>query len=288
MTRSTRWLLAITDRLVNVLHSDGELADRIDDAGFDTVIFGIDRLTPHPANGDHLDPTAVASILSQRITKTRIAIAAANQREHPWNLARAVASLQTFALAGSGLLLGPVDHTAGSGEPGMSAWDARGLSQSVDTSVAATIDTGAIARTLWNDYSFDAVVSDRTSGRYIDPDRIRSSNHRGVYEVAGPLSVPTRGRPTLSLFAVDDIFSALPSELVVPAAFDSVTTTLESATARVKDPGSFGGRPLIVHIDDLNALTHARTLDGSNGRIHGLQIQVSDRGELEEALAQFH
>ncbi|WP_067447129.1 hypothetical protein [Nocardia alba] len=79
----------------------------------------------------------------------------------------------------------------------------RGLSRPVDIGIAATLDAGVIARNLWQDYAFDAVVADRATSVYIDTARVRATRHHGVYDVAGPLPVPTRGRPVLSLFAPD-------------------------------------------------------------------------------------
>ena len=53
---------------------------------------------------------------------------------------------------------------------------------------------------LWDSWADDAVVDDRRTGRYADPERVRAINHVGShYKVAGPLNIPrpVQGRPVL-------------------------------------------------------------------------------------------
>jgi len=53
---------------------------------------------------------------------------------------------------------------------------------------------------LWDTWDDDALVLDRTTGYFADPDKVRELHHRGDYfEVRGPLTVPRspQGRPVL-------------------------------------------------------------------------------------------
>ncbi|MFD6103164.1 hypothetical protein ACFWFQ_10910 [Nocardia salmonicida] len=273
MSETNLWRsVALSNRLAERLIADDELAARLDHARLDTVVVGIERLDGSGIGAHHLDPTVLAAVLSPRLPRTRLSVAAANHREHPWNLARAVASLQTVAPRGSGLVLGARDHTVAEGEPGARAWEVRGLSRPVDIGIAATLDAGVIARNLWQDYAFDAVVADRSTGVYIDTARVRATRHHGVYDVAGPLPVPTRGRPVLSLFA-PDVASA---GVIIPSAFDSVTTSKGLATA--DSAGElFGTHPLIVHThdpDDIDRITE--TVRRGAHRIRGVQVGADD------------
>ncbi|MFC5749291.1 hypothetical protein [Actinomadura rugatobispora] len=276
---STRWRsIALSDGLARHLLLDADLAERLDQAGLDAVVVGLERLDPLSPEDRHLDPSSLAAILAPRIPGTRVLIAAANHREHPWNLARAVASLQDFVPSGSGLVLGVRDRTVPDGRPGAEAWDVRDLSRPVEIGLEATLDTGVVARKLWDDYPLDAVIADRASNTYLDLERLRASDHRGVYDVAGPLPVPTRGRPLLSLFAPDGVPAA------VPPAFDSVTVPLDTAIETPGGADAFGGRPLIAHVRDPDELGRADELARHGEQVQGIQVLVTDDHALRTVL----
>ncbi|SEG90372.1 hypothetical protein SAMN04489712_12617 [Thermomonospora echinospora] len=276
---STQWRsIALSDRLARHLLSEADLAERIDEAGLDAVVLGLERLDPLAPEGHQLDPTSLAPILARRIRNTRLLIAATNHREHPWNLARAVASLQNFVPSGSGLVLAARDRTVPDGRPGARAWDVGNLSRPVDIGPEATIDAGVVARKLWDDYPFDAVIADPSSNTYLDLERVRASDHRGVYDVAGPLPVPTRGRPLLSLFVPDG------APVAVPPAFDSVTVPLDLAIEAARGADAFGGRPLIAYVRDPDDLARAAESVRSGGQVLGVQALVTDDHALRTAL----
>lgn len=53
---------------------------------------------------------------------------------------------------------------------------------------------------LWDSWDDDAIIADRTGGRYFDPNKLHALNHRGrFFNVAGPLTVPRapQGRPVI-------------------------------------------------------------------------------------------
>ena len=57
-----------------------------------------------------------------------------------------------------------------------------------------------VIKGLWDSWADDAVLDDRASGQYTNPQRIRPINHEGAYyRVAGPLNLPRcpQGRPVL-------------------------------------------------------------------------------------------
>jgi FMN-dependent oxidoreductase (nitrilotriacetate monooxygenase family) len=88
-----------------------------------------------------------------------------------------------------------------------------------------------VVKSLWDGWADDTVVDDRASGRYARPDRIRATNHEGVYyNVAGPLNIPRgpQGRPVLVQAGSSDAgrqFAARHAEAVF-------TAHLEKATAQ--------------------------------------------------------
>src|SRR3954449_5844717 len=89
----------------------------------------------------------------------------------------------------------------------------------------------AVVKALWDSWADDAVLDDRSSGRYADPDRIRPIDHRGAhYAVEGPLNLPRspQGRPVLVQAGSSEVgrrFAARHAEAVF-------TAHLEKATAQ--------------------------------------------------------
>jgi FMN-dependent oxidoreductase (nitrilotriacetate monooxygenase family) len=89
----------------------------------------------------------------------------------------------------------------------------------------------AVVRGLWDSWSDDAVLDDRVSGRYADPQRVRQINHAGkYYKVKGPLNLPRspQGRPVFVQAGSSDTgkrFAARHAEAVF-------TAHLEKATAK--------------------------------------------------------
>src|SRR5260370_33034937 len=108
----------------------------------------------------------------------------------------------------------------------------------------------AVVKALWDSGADDAVVNDRSGGRYARPDRIRPINHRGdYYRVAGPLNLPRcpQGRPVLVQAGSSDIgrrFAARHADAVFTAhvekataqAFYSDLKALATAEGRSPDP----------------------------------------------------
>src|SRR5258707_4564366 len=86
-----------------------------------------------------------------------------------------------------------------------------------------------VVNALWDSWADDAVVDDRSGGRYARPDRIRPINHRGdYYRVGGPLNLPRcpQGRPVLVQAGSSDIgrrFAARHADAVFTAHVEKAT-----------------------------------------------------------------
>jgi FMN-dependent oxidoreductase (nitrilotriacetate monooxygenase family) len=87
----------------------------------------------------------------------------------------------------------------------------------------------AVVKALWDSWADDAVIDDRSGGRYTRPGRIRPVNHKGAfYQVAGPLNVPRspQGRPVLVQAGSSDTgrrFAARHAEAVFTAHMKKAT-----------------------------------------------------------------
>jgi len=205
-----------------------DLAQRAEAALFD-AIFLADQL----ALGDDVDQaariwlepiTALAAIAAVTSRVGLIATASTTYTE-PFNLARQFASL---------------DHIS-NGRVGwniVTSWlatAARNYGGSSQVTHADRYARGeefmAVVKALWDSWADDAVLDDRSSGRYADPDRIRPIDHRGAhYAVEGPLNLPRspQGRPVLVQAGSSEVgrrFAARHAEAVF-------TAHLEKATAQ--------------------------------------------------------
>jgi FMN-dependent oxidoreductase (nitrilotriacetate monooxygenase family) len=64
-----------------------------------------------------------------------------------------------------------------------------------------------VVRALWDSWATDAFVQDKSTGRYLDPERVRLTNHRGRhFAVKGPLNVARtpQGQPVIFMAGQSD------------------------------------------------------------------------------------
>ncbi|WP_072812907.1 LLM class flavin-dependent oxidoreductase [Rhodococcus zopfii] len=157
-----------------------EFGRAVEEAGVDFLVFGRDRLSASHPDTPTLDPTVAAVVLARHTTDVGIVVAAAVGREHPYNVARRLASVDHGSRGRVGWLVGTVDRT----EPHADAvWvDADPLD--------ATADAVTVVRSLWGSWPATSIVRDRSRGVFVDSGRIVHIDHDGVYRVAGPLNVP--------------------------------------------------------------------------------------------------
>ena len=174
-----------------------DLAQRAEAALFDSI-FLADQLALAEDVGQAarawLEPITVLAALGVSTSHIGLIATASTTYTEPFNLARQFAS---------------IDHISN----GRAAWNivtswlataARNYGGSGQVSHADRYARGeefmSVVKALWDSWAADAVVDDRSTGRYARPDRIRPINHRGdFYQVAGPLNLPRcpQGRPVL-------------------------------------------------------------------------------------------
>lgn len=165
---------------------------RLDSIFFaDTLSVG-PNVTRQLANS--LEPTTILSALAAVTSHVGLIATASTSYNEPYNLARRFASL---------------DHLSG----GRAGWNivtsasrAEALNFGLDSRKAhadryrrATEFVDVVNR-LWDSWEDDALVADKQSGLYADPQRLHAIDHDGEFlRVAGPLSVPRspQGRPVL-------------------------------------------------------------------------------------------
>src|SRR5213082_2702065 len=165
-----------------------DLAQRAEAALFDSV-FLADQLA---LGGDvaqaprtWLEPITVLAAMAVATSRVGLIATASTTYTEPFNLARQFAS---------------IDHISN----GRAAWNivtswlataASNYGGDKQVSHADRYTRGeefmSVVKALWDSWAEDAVIDDRTGGRYARPERIRPINHRGdFYQVAGPLNMP--------------------------------------------------------------------------------------------------
>ncbi|MEU7811447.1 LLM class flavin-dependent oxidoreductase [Pseudonocardia sp. NPDC049154] len=189
----------------------------------DVYVLGLDRVLG-PAPESALDPTTAAAVLGLRRPDLAFLPVVAVEREHPWNLARTVASLEHWLRGRTGVVLAAHDRLAAEGRPGAGAWDPGPFAAPTPSGPATTAEAARILRALWDSYPNSALVVDRERGVYATGEGIAPIDHVGAYRVAGPGAVASsfHGRPVVAQVAGD------PAELL--DASDAIDLALVGAS----------------------------------------------------------
>ncbi|AMM21401.1 hypothetical protein AX769_16270 [Frondihabitans sp. PAMC 28766] len=162
------------------------LGERGLDSGVRFVVLGLDggvddagsssRSAPAPgSSGRRLDAGMAAQAIAGRHPAVGVLVVADTVRDHPYNFARRMLSLDHLTKGRVGILVTPQPSAP----------------------VAGAIEFAQIIATLWETFPRDAIVTDRARGRFAESGRIRRLDHTGAWSIAGPLTTPSsvQGRP---------------------------------------------------------------------------------------------
>ncbi len=147
------------------------------------------------------EPVTLFAALSQHTKHIGFVATATTSYEEPYLIARKFASL---------------DHISG----GRAAWnlvttqyveDAKNFNREQHMGREERYERAResldVVRALWNSWAGDAFVQDKATGRYLNPDRVRLTNHRGKhFQVRGPLNVgrAPQGQPVVFMAGQSD------------------------------------------------------------------------------------
>jgi FMN-dependent oxidoreductase (nitrilotriacetate monooxygenase family) len=148
----------------------------------------------HPGLVARLEPLTLLAALGARTSHLGLVATASTTYSEPYNLARAFAS---------------IDHISG----GRSGWNvvttstqeaaanfSRATTVSHDRRYEIAAEFVDVVQGLWDTWEAGARVADRSSGRYLDEQKIHSLNHKGeFFTVAGPLNASRspQGQPVI-------------------------------------------------------------------------------------------
>src|SRR5215472_8121819 len=171
---------------------------RIAERGKFDLVFISDSMvmdpTDHPSFLCRFEPTTLITALSMCTTHIGLGATVSTSFSEPFNVAR---------------IFGSIDHLSG----GRAAWNvvttsnikaAQNYSREEhydhELRYARAQEFVDIVRGLWDCWEDAAVVADKESGLYVDPEKVRPLNHKGrFFKVRGPLNQarPPQGHPVI-------------------------------------------------------------------------------------------
>lgn len=178
------------DQLASLVEEPGVLGG-IDRRGLVFAALGLDRITRGIGAARAVDASVAATVFAAATSETPLLVAAAPQRDHPYNLARRVASVDHLSGGRAGVLWGQEDRLAPRAEAGREAWGGARLTAGAPLGPGTTRDAARVVAELWQTFPVEAIVGDRATGIYARADLIAHADHTGVFDSAGPLNVPT-------------------------------------------------------------------------------------------------
>jgi len=258
-------------------------AKEAETVGFDFVFIVdsqfVDATFPHH-HLNRLEPISLLSAVAARTERIGLAATISTTYSEPFDIARRLASLDLIS-------------------NGRAAWN---IVTSMDTRTAGNFsrtDHGdpteryrratesiEVVRALWDSYEDDAFSTDKTSGRFLDPDKLHALNHHGeFYSVTGPLNIQRsrQGQPVLIQAGTSDAGREL-SARIADLVF-SFARTPEEAEELARDivtrSAKHGrGRDDIRFVPALTS-----TIAETTEQAHALHRATLDAAPLERRLA---
>jgi FMN-dependent oxidoreductase (nitrilotriacetate monooxygenase family) len=203
-----------------------DLAQRAEAALFDSIFLADQLALPddvEQAPRTWLEPLTVLAAIAVATNRIGMIATCSTTYTEPFNLARQFASLDHISNGRVGWNIVTSWLATAAGNFG----DARQVSHS--DRYARGEEFMAVVNALWDSWAEDAVLDDRSHGRYARKDRIRSIDHKGeCYQVSGPLNMPRcpQGRPVLVQAGSSDTgrrFAARYAEAVFTAHMEKAT-----------------------------------------------------------------
>lgn len=154
------------------------------------TVLGIDRVDGSPAAPLTLASSAVGATLAGATKHGRFLITATPQRDHPYNIARRVASLAHLSKGRSGLLIGARDPYAPQAKGGAPAVAGSALGHGLPLTAQTVHDAAIAVRALEQSWPYDTIVGDRDTGILVQSNRIVRVDIDNTFSIAGPLNIP--------------------------------------------------------------------------------------------------
>jgi alkanesulfonate monooxygenase SsuD/methylene tetrahydromethanopterin reductase-like flavin-dependent oxidoreductase (luciferase family) len=197
-------------------YAAGTALEQLVGSGVAFVVLGADR-----GAACRIDPAVAAQALARLEPRLGVFVTADPTRDHPYNLARRVLSLDHLTGGRVGLTL--IQDAAVSARAVGTTWSA-------GVTPADTAEFAHLVTALWNTFPRDALVGDRDTGLFARSERIRRPQHRGRWHVDGPLNSPSsvQGTPPLLWWGSPDSADEAGADLVILSATPSKADSIAS------------------------------------------------------------
>jgi len=188
-------------------------------------VLGIDRVDGSAPAATTLASSAVGATLAGATRHGRFFVTATPQRDHPYNIARRVASLAHLSRGRSGLLIGVRDAYAPAGPEEAPAWGGAGLGGGTALDAQTAFDAARAVRALEQSWPYDTIVGNRETGVLVEAHRIVHVDLANRFSIAGPLNAPepATGASVIAWYA------ATPADLAPTAEHDPIELVLGAA-----------------------------------------------------------
>lgn len=147
---------------------------------------------PHYLN--RLEPLTLLSALAVATSKIGLVGTLTTSYNDPFNLARRFASLDLISKGRAGW------NVVTSGDAGTAGNFSQPEHFDYNTRYSRAVEFLDVARGLWSSWEDGALVRDRATGQFLDPDKLHRLDHRGTFfQVAGPLNIQRspQGEPVI-------------------------------------------------------------------------------------------
>lgn len=191
------WRLAEAEFGSQNFHMIGRVCRKLEAAKLDFVFFadavntGLDA---HPGMILRMEPLTLLGYLAGQTSKLGLVATVSTTYSQPYNVARMLASIDHLSegRAGWNVVTSASDDAA------------KNFGNDVMPDRATRYEIAeeylSVTKGLWDSWAPDAIVAERDTGRFVDPDALQVLNHDGPhYKVRGPLNItrPPQGYPVI-------------------------------------------------------------------------------------------
>lgn len=147
------------------------------------------------------EPVTLFAAVAQHTSRIGLVATATTSYEEPFTIARKFASLDHLSAGRAGWNLVTTQYVE----------DAKNFGRDEHMGRVERYERAResldVVRTLWDSWASDAFLQDKSTGRYLDPARVRLADHRGThFRVKGPLNVARtpQGQPVVFMAGQSD------------------------------------------------------------------------------------
>ncbi len=183
---------------VNDFRALADFARKAEAAGVDALFFADGLSYSAPGSADTppsgFEPVSLMGALAAVTSRIGYIGTISTTYSEPYNLARQLASLDRIS---GGRIGWNIVTTAGGGAAANFSLNEHPEHSERYRRAGEFVE---VATKLWDSWGADAIVADKSTGRYVNADQVHPINHQGsYYSVAGPLNIPRspQGHPLL-------------------------------------------------------------------------------------------